>query len=147
MSTVIKTLYVNDFTTLIICFELSFGSLKHIEQVGGNLQIVLINIKAINISGLTNLRAKVGKNRSRLFWQSSNSTNIHGNFLRQGKNIGFLIGGEKSIQWQRNNRIYITLFENKVSQLFIVASIHNAIGDNNKSLFSRLQSTDNPLHK
>lgn len=84
-------------------------------KVGGNLQIVLINIKAINISGLTNLRAKVGKNRSRLFWQSGNPANIHGSFLRQGKNIGFLIGGEKSIQRQRNNCINITLFEDKIS--------------------------------
>ena len=115
MGTIIKALNVDDFTTLIICFELSFGSLEHIEQVGGNLQIVLINIKAINISGLTNLRAKVGKNRSRLFWQSGNPANIHGSFLRQGKNIGFLIGGEKSIQWQRNNCINITLFEDKIS--------------------------------
>lgn len=45
-----------------------------------------------------------------LFWQSGNPTNIHGNFLRQGKNIGFLIGSEKSIQRQRNGRINITLF-------------------------------------
>ena len=75
MGTIIKALNVDDFTTLIICFELSFGSLEHIEQVGGNLQIVLINIKAINISGLTNLRAKVGKNWSRLFWQSGNPAN------------------------------------------------------------------------
>ena len=115
MGTIIKALNVDDFTTLIICLERSFFSLEHIEQVGGNLQIVLINIKAINISGLTNLRAKVGKNWSRLFWQSGNPANIHGSFLRQGKNICFLIGGEKSIQWQRNNRINITLFEDKIS--------------------------------
>ena len=115
MGTVIKVFNVDNFTTFIICSELRFGSLEHIEQVGGNLQIVLINIKAINISGLTNLRAKVGKNRSHLFWQSGYTANIHGNFLRQGKNIGFLIGGEKSIQWQRNNCINITLFEDKIS--------------------------------
>ena len=147
MGTIIKALNVDDFTTLIICFELSFGSLEHIEQIRSGFQIILFDVKAVHIAGFADFRAQISENRRCLLRQRSNSTNIHSNFLRQRKDISFLVGSEECVQRQRNHCINITLFKYKITQFFIVAAIHNTVRDDDKCLFPGFQGADDPLHK
>lgn len=45
-----------------------------------------------------------------------------------------------SIKRERNDRINIAFFKNEIFKLFIVDTIHNSIGNNHKSLFTRFNA-------
>ena len=147
MHTSIEILYIDNFAPFIVCTESHFWAFEHVKQIGCIFQIILFNIKAIDISGFTYFGTDIGENRSSLFYFRFNAANFHSLLFRQSKNICFLVCSEERIQRQWNYCINYTFVQNEIAQFLIIAPVHNTVRYNDKRFSTRFQSAYNPLHE